>query len=74
MASSDVLCIDTACTLQPRWKSGRQSPPNPERDLLARFLLIHQRRGIAMDILYLGLAVGFFALSWAFIEACERLS
>jgi hypothetical protein len=27
-----------------------------------------------MDALYLGLAVGFFALSWALIVACERLS
>jgi len=26
-----------------------------------------------MDVLYIGLAVGFFALSWAFIVACERL-
>ena len=28
----------------------------------------------AMDMLYLGLTVGFFALSWALIVACERLS
>ena len=27
-----------------------------------------------MDLFYLGLIVGFFALSWAFIVACERLS
>jgi len=27
-----------------------------------------------MDVLYLGLAIGFFVLSWAFIVACERLS
>jgi hypothetical protein len=27
-----------------------------------------------MDLLYLGLTVGFFALSWAFIVACERLA
>jgi len=27
-----------------------------------------------MDLLYLGLGVGFFALSWAFIVACERLA
>jgi hypothetical protein len=35
-----------------------------------------RRRGkaLAMDLLYLGLSVGFFALSWAFIAACERLS
>jgi len=25
------------------------------------------------DILYLGLAVGFFALTWAFLELCERV-
>jgi hypothetical protein len=28
----------------------------------------------AMDVLYLGLTLGFFALSWAFIVACEHLS
>jgi hypothetical protein len=25
------------------------------------------------DVLYLGLAVGFFALSWAFVKLCERV-
>ena len=25
------------------------------------------------DLLYLGMAVGFFALSWALIRLCERL-
>jgi hypothetical protein len=29
--------------------------------------------GIVMDLLYIGLAVGFFALSWAFIRLCERV-
>jgi hypothetical protein len=28
----------------------------------------------AMDLLYLGIAVAFFAGSWALIVACERLS
>jgi len=27
-----------------------------------------------MDLLYLSLTVAFFALSWAFIVACDRLS
>jgi hypothetical protein len=27
-----------------------------------------------MDLVYIGLALGFFALSWGFIVACERLS
>jgi len=27
-----------------------------------------------MDVVYLGLTVGFFVASWAFIVACERLS
>ena len=31
------------------------------------------RRRKRMDALYLGLTVGFVALSWAFIVACERL-
>jgi hypothetical protein len=25
------------------------------------------------DLLYLGLAVGFFALTWAFVVLCERV-
>jgi len=27
-----------------------------------------------MDLVYIGLTVGFFVVSWAFIVACERLS
>ena len=27
-----------------------------------------------MDLVYLGLTLGFFALSWALIRLCERLS
>jgi hypothetical protein len=27
-----------------------------------------------MDVIYVGLTLGFVALSWAFIVACERLS
>jgi len=27
-----------------------------------------------MDVLYLGLTVGFFLVSWAFVVACDRLS
>jgi hypothetical protein len=26
-----------------------------------------------MDVLYLGVTIGFVALSWAFIVACDRL-
>jgi hypothetical protein len=44
------------------------------RGSLAWFVRLDRTRRNAMDVLYLGLAVGFFALSWAFIEACERLS
>jgi hypothetical protein len=29
--------------------------------------------GSSMDVFYLGLAVGFFAISWALVVACERL-
>jgi hypothetical protein len=32
------------------------------------------RRSNRMDIVYIGLTVGFFVVSWAFIVACERLS
>jgi len=27
-----------------------------------------------MDMLYLALTIGFFAISWALIAACDRLS
>jgi len=27
-----------------------------------------------MDFVYLALTIGFFAVSWAFIVVCERLS
>jgi hypothetical protein len=30
--------------------------------------------GAEMDLLYIALTVGFFALSWAFVVACDRLS
>jgi hypothetical protein len=30
-------------------------------------------RSVMGDVLYLGLALGFFALSWAFIALCGRL-
>jgi hypothetical protein len=30
-------------------------------------------RGVMTDVLYLALALGFFALSWAFVKACDRL-
>jgi hypothetical protein len=33
----------------------------------------HLREGERMDILYIGLAVAFFGLSWALVVACERL-
>src|SRR5262245_28732510 len=35
---------------------------------------IHRTTEDRMDLLYLGLGIGFFALSWAFIVACERLA
>jgi hypothetical protein len=33
----------------------------------------HPRRCSVSDLLYLGLVVGFFGLSWAFVELCERV-
>jgi hypothetical protein len=33
-----------------------------------------RRKGNPMDVLYLGLTVGFFLVSWAFVVACDRLS
>jgi hypothetical protein len=33
-----------------------------------------RRKGTAMDLVYLGLTVGFFIVSWAFIVACDHLS
>jgi hypothetical protein len=35
---------------------------------------IRHTTGDRMDLLYLGLGISFFALSWAFIIACERLA
>ena len=31
-------------------------------------------RSERMDIVYIGLTVGFFVVSWAFVVACDRLS
>jgi hypothetical protein len=31
-------------------------------------------KGWMMDVFYIGLALGFFALSWVFIVVCERLA
>jgi hypothetical protein len=33
-----------------------------------------RRKGVAMDVLYLGLTVVFFLVSWALVEACDHLS
>jgi hypothetical protein len=30
-------------------------------------------RYVMGDLLYLGLTVGFFALTWAFVKLCERV-
>jgi hypothetical protein len=32
-----------------------------------------EKGGAMNDVIYLGLALGFFALSWAFIRLCDRL-
>ena len=61
------------------WKLGHASrgatwPKAPERGTRSRSSrAIHHTTEDRMDLLYLGLGVGFFALSWAFIIACERL-
>jgi hypothetical protein len=31
------------------------------------------RRCVMADVWYLGLTVGFFALTWAFLKLCERV-
>jgi hypothetical protein len=31
------------------------------------------RRDTPMDVIYVGLAVGFFALSWLLVKLCERV-
>jgi len=28
---------------------------------------------VLMDVLYVGLSLGFFALTWAFVKLCERV-
>jgi hypothetical protein len=40
----------------------------------ARLLLIGSSEETAMlDVLYIGLIVGFLALSWGLVELCDRL-
>ena len=33
----------------------------------------HTEEGRVMDIVYIGLTLGFVALSWALIELCDRV-
>jgi hypothetical protein len=42
-------------------------------DLLTNRTSTVLSRRTAMDALYVGLAVGFFALCWAFVILCERV-
>jgi hypothetical protein len=46
-----------------------------DRIVVARSVLFFGRNRTAtmMDVLYLGLVSGFFALSWVFVRACDRL-
>jgi len=34
---------------------------------------LKQLGGMIMDVLYLAVTIGFFALSWGFIALCEKL-
>jgi hypothetical protein len=52
-------------------RDGREGVRTGNTDRNRRFLT---HGGTRMDWLYLGLGIGFFALSWAFIVACERLA
>ena len=59
---------------------GDQSPWQSREPRVACFVrsprvALHRfGRSNRMDIVYIGLTVGFFVVSWAFIVACERLS
>jgi hypothetical protein len=56
-------------------KSGHpmtQVRDSSKRGGLVRLLLFAAGRS-SMDVFYLGLAVGFFAISWGLVVACERL-
>ncbi len=35
---------------------------------------LRNERSAVMDAVYVGIAIVFFVLSWAFVEACDRLS
>jgi len=71
------VVLQFASTAEARARKWRYS----EAAFLASCMLVasrlrtaaRRRRVKAMDVLYLALAAGFFALSWAFIVACERL-
>jgi len=61
-------------------ETGRTAPPDgifqmarTVHDAHSDVVRLGRRRGTRMDALYLGLTIGFFALSWAFIVACDRL-
>jgi hypothetical protein len=54
---------DAAATRRPTARSCGSIPGTIER----------ARRSVMDDVLYLGLAVGFFLLSWAFVTLCERV-
>jgi hypothetical protein len=73
--------LDVAlCRVSPRGGAGNAD--NARRGRLACFLPLRRvkaprlarRKGTPMDVLYLGLTVGFFLVSWAFVVACDRLS
>jgi len=49
--------------------AGRR-PRIPERGQMARRL----HCGGGMDALYIGIVIAFFAASWAFVVACDRLA
>jgi hypothetical protein len=79
-----ACCCSSHCSrlaLQLDDVSGRRKHAGYRAPLLARFLPLMVIEGATalgeasrMDLLYLGLTVGFFVVSWAFVVACDRLS
>lgn len=66
----------------PRWHGGcywhgpdgvRSADRHVRVGWFSRIGSARNRKGEQMDLLYIGLAVAFFGLSWGLIEACERL-
>lgn len=61
------------CVLQGSHPAGRKNLLRPRPRDPARPLLSDNPSEANMDLFYLGVTVGFFALSWAMVELFDRM-